>query len=67
MKYYEHDLVLALAVPVQPAVAGVTALGFKKVQRSPNTVHYLTIVIGESLNLWKMLVFQGLVIKTNGK
>lgn len=32
MKCCEHDLVLALAVPVPPAVAGVAALGFKKVQ-----------------------------------
>lgn len=51
MKGYEHDLVLALAVPVLSAVAGVAALGFKKVQRPPNTAHYLTIVIGRSLSL----------------
>lgn len=55
MKGYEHDLVLALAVPVLSAVAGVAALGLKKVQRPPNrppnTAHYLTIVIGRSLSL----------------
>lgn len=51
MKCCECDLVLALAAPVLPAVAGVAALDFKEVQRSPNTAHYLTIVMGESLSL----------------